>query len=86
MKQGIILYFTGDKKNKSDADYKTAINTLDISADMVEIVSRDTGHYSISDAWWFLTSRGMQEIICQKACFNQTGRIEFFGERLRLCG
>ena len=86
MKKGIILYFIGDMKSKSEADYKKAVNILNINADMVEIVSINTGHFSISDAWWFLTVKGMQEIVCQKACFTQTGNVELFGERLRLCG
>ena len=86
MKTGAILYIVGDEPDGFNATSEDAANRLNIKADMVEIVSSRSGHFDISDAWWFLTVRGMQHIVCKVAAFSQMGDLQLTGRELRLCG
>ena len=44
------------------------------------------GHFDISDAWWALTAKGMQQISCHMARCTDDGHLELTGKVLRLCG
>lgn len=84
MKTGIILYIAGDDAENDFVEY--AIDNLDIEADRVEVVSANSGHFDISDAWWFLTIKGMQRIVCMAAESTGFGTLKLTGRQLRLCG
>ena len=84
MKTGIILYIAGNDAENDSVEY--AIDKLDIEADRIEVVSAKSGHFDISDAWWFLTIKGMQRIICMVAEVTSLGTLKLTGRQLRLCG
>ncbi len=39
-----------------------------------------------ADAWYALTVRGMNHIVCKSAVFDEAGRLRFTGKEMRLCG
>ena len=85
MKTGLILYITGDDQGRK-IDKAGVLKQMSVSAERVEIVSQNHGHYDIDDAWWALTVRGMHRIICKTARINNAGEIRWTGQELRLCG
>jgi hypothetical protein len=86
MKKGIILYIAGDKPEGQNFDPRQMIARLNLAADRIEIVSRHTGHFDISDAWWRLIAKGMHQIWCVMAEFAPSGELSLTGRSLRLCG
>jgi len=55
-------------------------------ADLIEIITTQTGHFDILDAWWDLLSKGMSLVTCKMAVFSESGEIVFTGKKLKLCG
>lgn len=85
MKTGLILYVLGDDRAFDMKDL-LRIGSQKVSADRVEIVSRHAGHFDISDAWWALTTKGMQRIVCNIAEIDSKGALSLSGRDMRLCG
>ncbi len=86
MKTGIIVYIASSALPDNTVDHETAVGNLNIEADMVEFVSSTSGHFDISDAWWSLTVKGMQKIICKLARFTTLGDLKLTGREMRLYG
>ncbi len=86
MKTGVIIYITGDESSETLSDAGTVAEKLNIRADRVEIISQDTGHFDIQDAWRSLVTKGMQHVVCKLAKFSAKGDIQLTGHELRLCG
>jgi len=86
MKTGVIVYVTGEAPFTNDCDPSRLADQLNLDADRVEIISYDTGHFDISDAWFDLTVKGMQHIVCKIAEFTGLGEIRLTGRELILCG
>lgn len=86
MKTGIIIYIASDNLPDSDVDLEAAVSKLEIEADKIEFISATSGHFDISDAWWSLTIKGMQRIICKLAEFTSFGDLKLTGRELKLCG
>ena len=86
MKTGVIVYIASDNLPNNAVDHKTAVNKLNIEADRVEFISATSGHFDISDAWWALTIKGMQRIICKLAKFSNIGDLQLTGRELKLYG
>ncbi len=86
MKTGIIVYITGEASFSDDYNLSRLTEQLSLDADRVEIISHDTGHFDVSDAWYNLTVNGMQRIVCKMAEFTGLGEIRLTGRELRLCG
>ena len=86
MKTGIIVYVVGDEPKNQIPDPEAVVKTLKLDADRVEITSRSFGHFDIHDAWWSLTARGMEKIVCTLAEFTPYGDLQLKGRELRLCG
>jgi hypothetical protein len=86
MKTGIIVYVVGAEPESRIPNLKAAVKTLKLSADRVEIASRFFGHFDIHDAWWSLTAKGMEKIVCMLAEFAPHGTLQLNGRELRLCG
>ncbi|MCU0599009.1 MAG: hypothetical protein MUE70_07105 [Desulfobacterales bacterium] len=85
MKTGIIVYITGDDAHM-DAESQARFVRETMNASRVEIVSRQHGHYDISDAWWSMTAKGMHRIICLIAEYSGAGVLRFTDRQIRLCG
>ena len=87
MKTGAIHYVAGDKPAKAPkADPKELIEKSGIRADRLEVIAHDSGHFDIHDAWWHLTARGMQLILCIMAEIDPNGEMRLTGRQMRLCG
>ncbi len=86
MKTGVIVYVTNSGSGHDCQDMEAAINSLDIDADRVEVIAPDAGHFDIPDAWWSLTIKGMQRIVCMMGEITGPSSIRLTGRELRLCG
>jgi hypothetical protein len=86
MQTGVILYLLGEAPMEKNHDIESDIKKLEPTANRVEVVAKDTGHFDIADAWWALTVRGMQHIICMIGEINSAGTLKLQKRRLRLCG
>ena len=86
MRSGVIIYVAGiAPEGWSEAD-ETLIRNIESQADLIEIITTNTGHFDVLDAWRDLLSRGMSLITCKMAVFSESGEINFTGRELRLCG
>ncbi|WP_319407345.1 hypothetical protein [uncultured Desulfosarcina sp.] len=86
MKSGTIIYVAGNAPEGWTEDDEAHIRSFESKADLIEIITTETGHFDIPDAWRDLISRGMAQIICKMAVFGESGGIEFTGKHLKLCG
>lgn len=86
MRTGVIVYVSNTGPVESDRDVESEIQSLNITADRIEVIAPNTGHFDIPDAWWSLTVRGMQRIVCMMAELTDQGRFRLTGRELRLCG
>ena len=86
MKSGVIVYVAGNAPQNWTEGDETDVKGLEPQADLVEIITTQTGHFDVQDAWQDLLSRGMSRVTCKMAVFNKFGEIEFTGKELRLCG
>ena len=86
MKTGVIVYVVGDPPAGDGIDIGAEVKRHEPSVDRVEIVSKDAGHFDIEDAWWSLTVKGMQRILCMIGEINASGRLQLRERILRLCG
>jgi len=86
MKTGLIVYVVG----KEPADWNADLDLLSIrqnmKADLVEIITTETGHFDVPDAWCSLLIRGMKRIVCMMGEFAPSGNLILTGRELRLCG
>ena len=86
MKSGVIIYVAGSAPQGWTEDDETRIRSSESHADLIEIITTQTGHFDILDAWWDLLSKGMSLVTCKMAVFSESGEIVFTGKKLKLCG
>ncbi len=86
MKTGIILYIVGDEPANHKTDTNHLVNQLPLVAERIEVISRNTGHFDVHDAWWSLIAKGMKHILCVLAEYTKAGDLRLTGRSLRLCG
>jgi len=86
MKTGIIIYITGGGGTQEGFDIQQAVSKLDIKADRVETVFGRSADFDVVDAWWRLTTKGMQKIVCMLAEVTDNLELRLTGRELRLCG
>lgn len=86
MKTGVIIYATGEPPPGWSEKVEQGIREQLPGADAVEIITRKTGHFDVTDAWWSMTTKGMTQVLCQMAHFSDGGQLQLTEERLRLCG
>lgn len=87
MKTGAIIYVTGEGDcTRFTEERTTFLNTYGVKADRLEIITRNTGHADIHDAWWRLMAQGMQQVFCMMAKVDNNGEIQLTGRQMRLCG
>ena len=86
MKSGVIIYVAGDAPQGWSEGDETRIRSTESQADLIEIITSNTGHFDVLDAWRSLISKGMSLVTCKMAVFSKSGEIEFTGKELRLCG
>jgi hypothetical protein len=86
MKTGIIIYLVGKESLDDSIDFEEAGKKLKIKADKIEVVSSIGGDHDVMDAWWLLTAKGMNRIICMIAEVSDRSEFRLTGQELRLCG
>ena len=86
MKTGIIVYATGKPPQDWNEKREQGVRHLLPGADAVEIITSETGHFDVSDAWYTLVSKGSSLVVCKLAVFNESGQMQLTGRELRLCG
>lgn len=86
MKSGLIIYVVGKEPPNWDANSGGKTIKQNLQADLVEIITTQTGHFDVLDAWYFLLIRGMKQITCKIAEFTPNGMLALTGRELRLCG
>ncbi len=86
MKSGLIIYVVGKEPPNWDANSGGKTIKQNLQADLVEIITTQTGHFDVLDAWYFLLIRGMKQITCMTAEFTPNGMLALTGRELRLCG
>ena len=86
MKTGVIVYVVGREHPYGAFDEKRAVKDLGIKADRVEVVFSGEDHFDIMDAWWLLTVKGMQKIVCMIGEIVNHSNLRLTGRELRFCG
>ena len=86
MKTGIIVYVVGGETFYDNLDMEAAVRRLDLKADRVEIVSANSNHFDVMDAWWLLIAKGMKRVVCMLAEVVNSSELKLTGRELRLCG
>ena len=86
MKTGVIVYVVGEDRLDEHYNERGLINALDIKAERVEVVFSGEDHFDMMDAWWSLTVKGMQRVLCMMAEIVNHSKIKLTGRELRLCG
>ena len=86
MKSGLIIYVVGDEP----PNWNTALESMAIKektkADLVEIITANTGHFDVLDAWWSLLTKGMKRVSCMVGEFSPAGNLTLKSRELHLCG
>ena len=85
MRTGVIVYvmekdFPVEKEPNLAAEIRRHYK-----ADGVEIVSCGQRHFDVMDAWWKLTTRGMQRFICVFAAYAGASAPAGPPRHLRVC-
>jgi len=86
MKSGVIIYVAGNAPQDWTENDEAGVRNLESQADLIEIITTQTGHFDVLDAWRALLSKGMSRVTCKMAVFGESGEIEFTGRELRLYG
>ena len=86
MKTGIIIYVAGNAPEGWTEKDEVAIRGSESNADLVEVITTETGHFDVLDAWRHLLTKGMSQVVCKMAFFSESGEIEYTGKKLILCG
>jgi len=86
MKSGLIIYVVGKEPTNWDADSELMSIKQNTKADLVEIITAQTGHFDVLDAWWLLMTKGMKLITCMIGEFSPAGDLTLTSRKLRLCG
>ncbi|GEM_PF-309158 len=85
MKTGIIVYVLGNQLHEENFDEKKAVRDMDVKADKVELVFSGEKNFDVSDAWWKLTSKGMNRIVCRYGEIAGCSEIRLKDRELQLC-
>ena len=86
MKTGVILYIVGGEGPYDDMDMEDAVKRLDLKADRVETVYSRSINFDVMDAWWSLTAKGTNKVVCMIAEIVNGSGLRLTGRELRLCG
>ncbi len=86
MKSGLIIYVVGKEPPNWDAAFELENVKKKTQADLVEIITTQTGHFDVLDAWWSLLTKGMKRITCMTGAFLPGGELTLSDRELHLCG
>ena len=86
MKTGVIVYVVGMGLPEGVFDERGAVRALGIKANRVEVIFSGESHFDIMDAWWLLTVKGMQSVVCMIGEIVNRSDLKLTGREIRLCG
>ena len=86
MKSGLIIYVVGKEPPNWDTVFESVAVKKETKADLVEIITTNTGHIDIHDAWWSLLAKGMKRITCTIGEYSPAGKLILTRRELNLCG
>jgi len=86
MKSGLIIYVVGDEPPNWNTARESMAIKENTKADLVEIITVNTGHFDVLDAWWSLLTKGMKRISCTIGEFSPSGDLTLTSRELHLCG
>jgi len=86
MKKGLIVYLIDSHTLPESFDPDEALSHLPLASDHSVLAASTEGFYDIPQAWHLMLTRGVQHISCVKAKVGRGGRLEVYGEPLRLYG
>jgi len=87
MKTGVIIYVLEKNEQKFTEDNLWKLsNNLNLKADKIEVVMSGDNKFDIMDAWWKLTTKGMNKIVCVLTEMTNDTQLQLTGKELRLCG
>lgn len=83
MKKGVILYMVGGSEvPRDELDLGEQKRSLGVDA-----ICLASSEFEVSYHWWHFLTRGIQEISCMKAAYDEGRRIfDLWGAPLKLCG
>ncbi|MBW2071516.1 MAG: hypothetical protein JRI89_09700 [Deltaproteobacteria bacterium] len=86
MKKGIIVYLTDSGNLPESFSVEEAMAGLGLPGDSTVLAAGTEGFYDVEDACHLLLTQGAQHVSCVKARLNEAGKLEIFGDPLRLYG
>jgi len=86
MKTGVIVCVVGMERLDGTFDERGGVKKLGIKADRVKVVFSGEDHFDIMDAWWLLSVKGMQSVVCMIGEIVNRSNLKLTGRELRLCG
>jgi len=86
MKRGLIVYLTDSESLPDSFSPDEALATVPLKCERSLLAAAGEGFFDIEEALHHLIVRGMQHVSCVKARLDGSGRLELFGEPLRLHG
>ncbi|RLC05404.1 MAG: hypothetical protein DRH90_06060 [Deltaproteobacteria bacterium] len=86
MKSGLIIYVVGEEPPNWDAAFESMVIKKNTKVDLVEIITANTGHFDVLDAWWSLLTKGMKRVSCMIGEFSPAGNLTLTSRELHLCG
>ena len=76
MKTGAIIYVTGEEPRSGfGISPLEHLKQSGVIADQWEMITHNSGHFDIHDAWYRLITRGMQQVLCILAEVNDEGGV-----------
>ena len=86
MKSGLIIYVVGDEPPNWNTARESMAIKENTKADLVEIITANTGHFDVLDAWWSLLTKGMKRVSFMIGEFSPAGNLTLTSRELHLCG
>ncbi len=86
MKKGLIVYLTDSESLPDSFSPDEALANVPLKCERSLLAAASEGFFDIHEAIHHLIVRGVQHVSCVKARLDRSGRLELFGETLRLYG
>ena len=86
MRSGLIIYVVGKEPPGWNVELEVMTVKKNAKVDLVEIITANTGHFDVLDAWWSLLTKGMKKISCMIGEISPEGNICLTGRELQLYG
>lgn len=62
MQEGLIVYLVGGQEMPESFDLSAKCREIGLSPQMLTVVARNQGFFSVDDAWHYLVTKGMGKV------------------------